>query len=829
MNYSIHQIASIIKGEFQHEVSIEISIRHLLYDSRLLIQPSETLFLALIGQRNDGHHYIDSLYQNGVRAFVISKKIETERYKDAQFILVKNTLAALQNIAKFHRSQFNIPIIGVTGSNGKTIVKEWLHQLLEPHFRIIRSPKSYNSQIGVPISVAQIEPIHNLGIFEAGISTINEMNRLTEIIQPNIGIFTNIGDAHNDGFESVEQKIQEKILLFKNTNTVIYSQDDKNIHAALLHFQKTQNPSLQFLSWSQSQSGYFYDIFIKKEKHETIISGIYKNEKITITIPFVDDASIENAIHCWLVILHLGLEMPEIKSRFQRLSPVALRLELMAGINNCTLVNDSYSADLASLTIALNFLQQQNTHQKQTVILSDFVEHDYAIADIYEAIANLLIQKKIHKLIAIGTSIQRVFPFLENAIKVEHYTSTNAFLQQITPSNFDHETILIKGARAFQFEKIANRLSLKVHQTTLEINLNALIHNLNVYRNLLEPKTLLMAMVKASAYGSGSDEVAKILEFNRVNYLAVAYSDEGVELRKSGIHLPILVLNPESASFDSIIRYQLEPEIYSFSLLDDFQKYLGSFNFSEPYPIHIKVNTGMNRLGFEVAEAEQLSNHLARNNFIKVASIFSHLAGSDAAVFDDFTEIQVARFKDFYKKIASKLPYQPLRHILNSSGISRFKKYQMDMVRLGIGLYGIDGNPEIRPHLQTVSTLKATISQIKNIEPTETIGYNRSGKLQHSVKSATISIGYADGLMRHAGNEQVKVLIRGQKAPIIGNVCMDMCMVNVTDIPNVQEGDEVIIFGANYSIQYLAEALNTIPYEIFTNISRRVKRVYFQE
>jgi alanine racemase len=829
MNYSIRQIASIINGEFQPEISKDISIRHLLYDSRLLIQPIETLFFALIGQRNDGHHYIDALYQNGVRAFVISKKTAIKDYPDAHFILVKNTLEALQNIAKFHRSQFNIPTIGITGSNGKTVVKEWLHQLLEGHFRIVRSPKSYNSQIGVPMSVAQIEPIHNLAIFEAGISTTNEMQRLADIVQPTIGIFTNIGDAHNDGFQSIEQKVQEKILLFKNAKIIIYCKDDARIDAALKNLKKTQNPSLQLFNWSTSESGYFHSIFIKKATHETVITGIYTNEKITITIPFVDDASIENAIHCWLVSLHLGLKMVEITPPFQRLSPVALRLELMGGINHCTLVNDSYSADLASLTIALNFLQQQNTHQKQTVILSDFLEHNDATADIYEAIAQLLIQKKVNKLIAIGDSIQRIFPFLKNKITVKYYVSTKAFLQQIIPNDFDHETILIKGARTFQFEKIANRLALKVHQTTLEINLNALIHNLNIYRNLLEPETLLMAMVKASAYGSGSDEVAKILEFNRVNYLAVAYSDEGVELRKSGINLPILVLNPEAASFDSIIRYQLEPEIYSFSLLDDFQNYLASFNFSEPYPIHIKVNTGMNRLGFEAAEAEQLASRLAQNKVLKVASIFSHLAGSDAAAFDDFTEKQVARFKDFYKKIVQQLPYQPLRHILNSSGISRFKQHQMDMVRLGIGLYGIDGNPNIQQHLETVSTLKATISQIKNIPITETVGYNRSGKIQQPIRSATISIGYADGLMRHAGNGQIKVLIRGQEVPIIGNVCMDMCMIDVTDVPVVKEGDEVIIFGTDQPIQHLAKALNTIPYEIFTNISPRVKRVYFQE
>lgn len=823
--YSIQEIIKIVSGQPLNASIQSANIQHLLYDSRLLVQPERTLFFAIPSQRNNGHRYVKDLYSNGVRHFMIEQKINVNDYPKANFVLVDNVLNALQKLAKFHKKRFSLPTIGITGSNGKTIIKEWLYQLLSDDFEIVRSPKSYNSQIGVPISVWQIRSHHDLAIIEAGISKPNEMARLSEIINCDIGIFSNIGDAHSDGFGSISEKVDEKSLLFKNAKTIIYCKDYEAIGEA---FSSWENKT--FFTWSSTENATLSQIKIKKSKQQTQISGIYKAEILDITIPFTDDASIENAIHCWACSMVVKCRQEKVQERFLELSPVALRLELLGAVNNCTIINDSYSADLTSLTIALNFLQQQSIHSKNTVILSDFLEHKDPSNTLYQAIADLLIQKNINRLIAIGHRIAVIQELLsETTIQVQYFQNTEQFLHQLSYSDFQSETILIKGARAFQFEKIANRLAQKVHQTTLEINLNALIHNLNIYRSLLRPTTKTMVMVKASAYGSGSSEVAKLLEYNRVDYLAVAYSDEGVELRKSGVNLPILILNPEPVSFDTIIRHGLEPEIYNFNLLTEFTNYLASFALTEPYPIHIKVDTGMHRLGFESGDENALAQFLNQNKSLKVQSIFSHLAGSDAQQFDDFTQQQIEQYQEFYQNITAQIGYQPIRHILNSGGIVRFSAHQMDMVRLGIGIYGIDSSRILQSQLQTVSTLKATISQIKNIPPNETIGYNRSRKATKPMRSATISIGYADGLMRHAGNGKVKVLIRGQLAPIIGNVCMDMSMIDVTDIPLAQEGDEVIIFGASRDIRILAKQLNTIPYEVFTNISGRVKRVYFQE
>ncbi len=824
MIYSIQQIFEITGGQWLNDNVYQAHIQHLLYDSRLLVQPQNTLFFALSSQRNDGYKYIETLYQKGVRNFIVQKELQSSLYPKANFILVKNALTALQSIAKFHKSRFQIPTISITGSNGKTIVKEWLYQLLCPNYEIVRSPKSYNSQIGVPMSIWQMNQRHNLAIIEAGISTKNEMAILASIINSQIGIFTNIGDAHNDGFLSIEEKVREKSSLFEQAKTIIYCKDYPVIDTVLNDFKNKE-----LFSWSKGKDAILHSILIEKKDAQTQIKGIFQNKEIEITIPFIDEASIENAIHCWATALVLGIDNQIIAPRFLQLNPVALRLELVSAINNCIMINDSYSADLNSLTIALNFLQQQTTHSKNTVILSDFLQNSTSSNQLYQEIAQLLIQKNITKFIAIGSQIQQIKTSLPNTINVQCFPTTTDFLKQMKTTDFQNETILVKGARKFRFEKIAHRLAQKIHQTTLEINLNALIHNLNIYKNQLLPSTKIMVMVKASAYGSGSSEVAKLLEFNRVDYLAVAYSDEGVELRKSGVTLPILVLNPEPASFDLLIRYQLEPEIYSFSLLKIFREALETFEFSTPYPIHIKVNTGMNRLGFEVDEVHRLGEEIVMDQSIKVESVFSHLAGSDAAQFDDFTHLQAQRYQVFYDIFTKKIGQKPIRHILNSAGIVRFSAYQMDMVRLGVGIYGIDGSAILQDQLQTVSTLKATISQIKDIHPNETIGYNRSGKTNRLMRSATISIGYADGLMRHAGNGQTQVLIKNKLAPIVGNVCMDMSMVDVTNIPATQEGDEVIIFGVNKDINELAKQLGTIPYEIFTNISGRVKRVYFQE
>lgn len=825
MAYPIENIIAIVRGQLQNQYVYPAHIQHLLYDSRLLNAPSQTLFFALESSRNDGHKYIPELYEQGVRSFVVGQKIPINDYPKANFIEVEDARQALHKLAKFHREQFHLPTIGITGSNGKTIVKEWLYQLFQDDYAIVRSPKSYNSQIGVPISVWQIEARHQLAIFEAGISKTGEMERIAPIIQCNIGIFTNIGDAHNEGFEHLKQKAAEKAILFNEAETIIYCKDHHIVHNVLSSAEAFNEKEL--INWSKGDNASLSRVKIQKQPKKTRITADYHHHKIVFSIPFTDDASIENAIHCWLCGAKLGIDLDVLAHRFLSLAPVALRLELLQAVNNCTIINDSYSADLASLNIALNFLAQQDTHTKRTVILSDFLQNDGS-ERFYRSVAQLLIQKNIQRLIAIGHSIRAIQTYLRD-IDVTYFATTDAFLQRFQHNDFNDETILIKGAREFHFEKIANRLARKAHRTTLEINLNAIVHNLNVYRNLLLPTTKIMAMVKASAYGSGSSEVAKVLEFNRIDYLAVAYADEGVELRNDGVELPILVLNPELASFDSIIRYRLEPEIYSFSLLQSFDDYLSNFSLPQSYPIHIKVNTGMNRLGFELEEAEQLRRKLSQYPRLKIQSIFSHLAGSDGAQFDGFTYAQMERYQYFYNTVTQDLPYAPIRHILNTGGITRFGAYQMDMVRLGIGLYGIDSQADIQQQLQTVSTLKATISQIKQLAPNETVGYNRSGKASRPTRSATISIGYADGLMRAASNGRAAVWVRGVLAPIIGNVCMDMTMIDVTNVPTAQEGDEVIVFGAQHDIKILAQQLNTIPYEIFTSISNRVKRVYFQE
>lgn len=824
MKYSIEKIKTIISGFFINKKIYTVDIQSLIYDSRLFLGEVNSLFFALKSQRNDGHKYIKTLYEKGCRNFVVEDTFDISTYPNANFLQVRNSIEALQTLAKFHRKQFTIPVIGITGSNGKTIVKEWLYQLLSDDYEIVRSPKSYNSQIGVPISVWQMNETHNLAIFEAGVSAKGEMRTIAPIIDCNIGIFTNIGDAHSEGFESIENKIAEKVLLYENTETIIYCKDNVLIDKFLLKLKKKK-----YFSWSVGKVGSITEVNIQKQENQTEISAIFNNQNINITIPFTDEASIENAIHCWACALYLQPET-DFTNRFLPLSGVALRLELKAAVNHCTLINDSYSADLTSLTIAMNFLEQQSTHRKRTLILSDILQSTLSSAALYREVAQLMTQKKITKLIGIGAAVTNAEHFTNVPnLETYFYKTTTDFLAHFQTAHFQNETILLKGARAFQFEKIAYRLSQKIHQTTLEVRLDAFVNNLNVFKNLLQPATKMMVMVKAAAYGHGSSEIAKLLEFNRVDYLAVAYTDEGVELRKSGITLPILVLNPEPASFEALIRNRLEPEIYNFNIFHLFLTSMVETGCSIPYPIHLKVDTGMHRLGFDFCDVEKLAAELSDASLLQVQSIFSHLAGSDAARFDDFTAAQYERFQEFYQKITAVLGYRPLRHILNSGGIARFPNYQMDMVRLGIGLYGIDSSAVVQQQLQTVSALRATISQIKNIAPNDTIGYNRSGQATHALRTATISIGYADGLMRTAGNGKISVRVRGKDAPTIGNVCMDMTMIDITAIPEAKEGDTVTIFDESKSVSELGQQLGTIAYEVFTSISGRVKRVYVLE
>jgi Alr-MurF fusion protein len=792
LNYSISHIAAIINAEAI--IVADQPVDQLLLDSRKVFSPSVSLFFALKSQRRNGHQFIANLYRKGVRNFVVSEPIEKAVYPEANFLLVKNTLIALQQLAAHHRNQFNIPVIGITGSNGKTIVKEWLYQLLHTDYNIVRSPKSYNSQIGVPLSVWQMNMQHTLGIFEAGISQSGEMENLEKIIQPTIGVLTNIGEAHSEGFTSLSEKEKEKRKLFVNAEVPIA-------------------------------------ISVSAIEKSTSTTSIRTDES-SIEIPFTDDASAQNAITCWKVMRHLGYDEAVITERMKKMLPVSMRLELKKGINQCAIINDSYSADISSLEIALNFLGQQNAGTKRTVILSDFLQTATEDEELYAQIADSLSAHKVNRLIGIGEKIRSVFGAIAADKKlnysIEFYSSTDEFVKQFRSSSFKEEAILIKGARVFAFERIVQLLEQKVHQTVLEINLNALVHNLKEYQRVLKSATKIMAMVKAFAYGSGGTEIAGILQYHNVDYLGVAYADEGVELRKAGITLPIMVMNPEENAFEAITEYNLEPELYSFDLLKSFEAHIDRQGLLQ-YPVHIEIETGMNRLGFAVTDAERLAAHLSTTTSLRIQSVFSHLAASEEAAQDDFTVHQVELFNTAVKVLRTALSYSFLVHISNSAAATRHPQLQFDMVRLGIGMYGVDSAASGKLNLQTVATLKSTVAQIKQLKKGESVSYNRKGVVDKDSTIATIRLGYADGYPRRLGNGIGKVWINGQLAPVIGTVCMDMFMADVTGINEVKEGDAVIIFGKQLSVQQVAQWAGTIPYEIMTGISQRVKRVYFEE
>jgi len=819
-NYTVSKIAQIIDGKIA--TSVDHEIKYLSIDSRTIASPKETLFFALVGDRHNGHYYLTDLYKYGVRCFVVNATpTNKELFLEAAFIIVNNTLTALQQLCAFHRNLFNIPIIGITGSNGKTIVKEWLYQLLQEDKNITRSPKSYNSQVGVPLSVWLLENETELGVFEAGISKNREMKNLQIIINPTIGIFTTIGDAHQENFESYAQKITEKLKLFTKVETLIYCKDHELIDLEIIKCDFLTKKKL--FSWSTKQNANLQITQIEKTHTQTNITAIYNKETINITIPFTDHASVENAIHCWSYLLYIKYSSAVISKRMLALHPVAMRLELKEGINNCTIINDSYNSDLGSIIIAIDFLNQQQQHPTKTIILSDILQSSNDETTLYSQVAELLKKKNIHQIIGIGDAISKYSHLF--SIKKQFFANTNQFIQHIPELKLHNQVVLLKGARKFEFEKISTLLQQKVHETVLEINLNAIVHNLNYFKSLIKPETKIMAMVKAFSYGSGIFEIANLLQFQRVDYLTVAFADEGIELRKSGITLPIMVMNPEEQSFDLMLEYQIEPEIYSFRVLNLFKKALIR-NSIKAYPAHIKLDTGMKRLGFVEEEIPQLLLDLKENNNIIIRSIFSHLAASDEDIHDKFTQMQIDRFEKMSTQLMNSFDYPILRHILNSSGIERFPNAQYNMVRLGIGMYGISAKHQEK--LQNVSTLKTVISQIKIVGENETIGYSRKGILKAGSKIATIPIGYADGLNRRLGNNTGKVFINGKLAPIIGSICMDMCMIDITDI-DAKEGDIVTIFGENYPISKLAKQIGTISYEILTGISRRVKRVYFQE
>jgi alanine racemase len=827
MNHSISSISQVIHGTLSGNGDRSAIIRNLLIDSRKLSNAETSLFFAIKGERHDGHAYLTDLYEKGVRNFVVSILPQNpDHYDGSSYILVTDTLVALQQLCAYHRLQFNIPVIGITGSNGKTIVKEWLFQLMREDKNIVRSPKSFNSQVGVPLSVWQIGEEHNMGIFEAGISQPEEMELLEKIIRPTIGLITNIGQAHDENFENQKEKVEEKLKLFPNAEILIYCKDYLSIHDSIVNDKAFTE--IRTFTWSKKLRADLLIGRITKGDTDTEIQGVHKNDFIRISIPFTDEASIENAIHCWAVMLYLGYENKIIAERMKYLSPVAMRLELKEGINNCSIINDSYNSDLGSLAIALDFLNQQKQHPKKTLILSDILQSGQNDEVLYREVAELIHKKGISRLIGIGEGISSQAKRFD--IEKSFFRSTAEFLQQFNNSFFRDETILLKGARAFGFEAISKVIQQKAHETVLEINLNAIVHNLNYFRSKIKADTKLMAMVKAFSYGSGSFEIANILQFHRVDYLAVAYADEGIELRKAGITMPIMVMNPEEQSYDAMIQYNLEPEIYSFRVLSLFEETLkrSERNNPRPIPIHIKLDTGMHRLGFEEEDVNELIVRISNNKHLTIRSIFSHLAASDEKEHDEFTWQQIKKLNTMSEKIKSHFNYPILKHILNSAGISRFPDAQFDMVRLGIGLYGIGANAAEQAQLQNVSTLKTSISQIKNIPAHETVGYSRKGVASRDTRIATVPIGYADGLSRKLSNGAGKMIVKGKPAPIIGNVCMDMCMIDITDIP-ANENDEVIVFGDANSITEVAKDIGTIPYEVLTNVSRRVKRVYYQE
>jgi Alr-MurF fusion protein len=817
-------ISQIVGGTLKGNKNL--SIDTLSTDSRTLLNATNTLFFALKTAQSDGHKYVEAAYKKGVRAFVVQHEMnELAEPNDASFLLVSNALDALQKLATFKRNSFNGKTIGITGSNGKTIVKEWIHELLSPNMATTRSPKSYNSQIGVPLSVWLASENDEVAIWEAGISQPGEMVKLAPIIQPQIGIFTNIGEAHQANFTSTKQKVEEKMHLFQQAQVLVFCRDHAEIREAAEALASQNN--MECFDWSTSESS--ARLFIETVEITPDGTGILartEDKQYALSIPFSDAASIENACQCLALLSYLKHDGEEVLNRFSTLQPIAMRLEIKEATHNCLLINDSYNADINSLRIALTTLNQQASkgHLSRTLVLSDIQQSGEMPDVLYKHVAELVQQSEIDRFIAIGTQIgshRELF-----GVQAQFFASTDEFLSQLPRLGFSNEAILLKGARAFQFDQIASALQSKVHETVLEIDMSAMVHNLNYFRHKLNASTKIMVMVKAFSYGSGTAEIARLLEFHRADYLAVAIADEGVALRKAGISMPIVVMNPEEHSFDLMIENRLEPNIYSHSV---FTKFLQAAKRSavHDFPIHIKTDTGMKRLGFEHCwEVEQLAQQVRSGNELHIQSVFSHLAGSDEETHDAFTLQQIERFQTLSDALIAAYGRPVDRHILNSAGIERFSQFQFEMARLGIGLYGI--STINNNNLQNVSTLKTTISQIKSIQPGETVGYGRKGVAERETRIAILPIGYADGLNRRLSNGIGCVNVNGQNAPIFGNICMDMCMVDISKC-QAQEGDRVVVFGKELSPLVMANALETIPYEVFTSVSQRVKRVYFQE
>ena len=830
MNYSIEKITTLIGARRIGETDAQIG--WLLTDSRSLCFPEETLFFALKSTRNDGHRYIEDLYRRGVRNFVVEAKGIAEycpngsvtTMADANFLIVPSPLAALQRLAERHRDEFNIPIVGITGSNGKTMVKEWLYQLLLPSQKIVRSPRSYNSQIGVPLSVWLLNEQTEIGIFEAGISQPGEMMALRDIIQPTIGVLTSLGSAHQENFRSMEEKCLEKLELMHDTEAMVYCSDNDIVSRCIRRMQYKGEK----IAWSQCDEQ--VALFVKRIENKgqsARITYIWQGEENTYSIPFIDEASIEDTITCAAVALRLGLTPGQLADRMPKLEPVAMRLEVKEGQRGCLLINDSYNSDINSLDIALDFMQRRESAGSltKTLILSDIFQTGTTSDKLYAQVSDLAVKRGINKFIGIGPELSAQADRIQIADK-QFFADVNHFLSSDAFAALHHELILLKGARPFGFDQITELLEQKVHETILEVNLNAVVENLNYYRSFLKPETKMVCMIKADGYGAGAVEIARTLQDHRVDYLAVAVADEGVTLRKAGITANIMIMNPEMTAFKTMFDYDLEPEVYSFRLLDALIKAARKEGITG-WPVHIKLDTGMHRLGFDpVDDMDELIDRLKHQNAVIPRSVFSHFVGSDSDDFDSFSAQQFALFEEGSSKLQSAFSHKILRHIDNSAGIEHFPERQLDMCRLGLGLYGIDSRDN--RILNTVSTLKTTILQMHHVPAGETVGYSRKGKLDRDSVIAAIPIGYADGLNRHLGNRRGYCLVNGQKAPYVGNICMDVAMIDVTDIP-CQEGDQVEIFGEHLPVTVLSDAIDTIPYEVLTGVSNRVKRVYFQD
>ena len=848
MNYNIVKIATLIGA--RRIGNTDAQIGWLLTDSRSLCFPEETLFFALKTQRNDGHRYIADLYRRGVRNFVVSQDAVGDEHfalltsqssyqDDANFLVVPSPLAALQRLAERHRDEFDIPIVGVTGSNGKTMVKEWLYQLLSPQFSVTRSPKSFNSQIGVPLSVWLLNENTEIGLFEAGVSQMGEMEALRDIIQPTIGVLTSLGAAHQENFRSMEEKCMEKLQLFHGAKVIAYNSDDDVVSRCI----RRSGFKGEKIGWSRENTAaplYIQTVCQLPSANGQLttaqcqVSYIYKGTRASYAIPFYDEASLQCSFACVAIALYLGVTPEQLAERMPQLEPVAMRLEVIEGQHGCTIINDSYNSDINSLDIALDFMSRRelpsaNNQQPvatKTLILSDIYQSGKSDADLYAEVNTLCMQRGINRLIGIGTHIASqcsVFSVQQSAF----FATTDEFLQSDLFRSLHDEVILIKGARPFGFDRISEQLELKVHETILEVNLNAVVSNLNFYRSFLKPETKLVCMVKADAYGAGAVEVAKTLQDHRVDYLAVAVADEGVTLRRNGITQNIMIMNPEMTAFKTMFDYDLEPEVYSFRLMDALIRAAEKQGITG-WPVHIKLDTGMHRLGFDPErDIDEVIRRLKGQNAIIPRSVFSHFVGSDADDFDNFSAQQFQKFDVASKKLQSAFTHKILRHMDNSAAIEHFPERQMDMCRLGLGLYGV--NPRDNRMLSTVSTLKTTILQLRRVPKDETVGYSRKGVLTRDSVIAAIPIGYADGLNRHLGRGACYCLVNGQKAPYVGNICMDVAMIDVTDIPDVHEGDMVEIFGEHLPVTVLSDVLQTIPYEVLTSVSNRVKKVYFQD